>query len=142
MGSRRERRSQTLGGRKRSHVGVVIGGADAFKRLPAPLLVPDLFFVECADVLWKNVARSRLTTADALEALADLRSLSIPFWPTKILVEAALLIAGAYGVTVYDACYVALAEAVTWPLVTADLRLVRSLRNTPLTVVSLSEAAT
>lgn len=115
--------------------------ADSYTRLSAPLIVPDLFFVECANVLWKNVARSLLTRADASEALTDLRSLSIPSWPTEILVEAALLIAATYGVTACDACYVALAEATGWPLVTADLRLVRSLRNSPFVVMSLSEAA-
>jgi predicted nucleic acid-binding protein len=49
---------------------------------------------------------------------------------TADLVAEALVIALAYDVTAYDACYVALAQQIDAPLVTADESLVRKLAGT------------
>ena len=45
-------------------------------------------------------------------------------WPMSALVFPAWRIATSLGITVYDACYVALAEARCVPFLTADARLV------------------
>jgi predicted nucleic acid-binding protein len=45
------------------------------------------------------------------------------------LLKKANAIAGGYGVTVYDALYVALAELRGYPLITADERLLRGMRG-------------
>jgi predicted nucleic acid-binding protein len=87
------------------------------------LFVPDLFFIECANVLWKKVRRSEYSEEMALANLSDLRALDLPTTPTTELMERALEIACQCGTTACDACYVALAERNDIPLLTADSRL-------------------
>jgi predicted nucleic acid-binding protein len=103
------------------------------------LFVPDLFFIECANVLWKKVRRGEYTTELAAQSLADLQALELPSTPTSKLMEHALEIACTYGITSYDACYVALAEAKGVPLVTADDRLKRVLAGFSSGVLILSD---
>lgn len=87
------------------------------------IYVPDLFFVECANVLWKKVRRAKYSESDAVGDLADLRALELPAMPTSQLVDRALELACLHGISVYDACYAVLADDLDLPLLTADLRL-------------------
>lgn len=57
--------------------------------------------------------------------------------PLDALLDPALRIAIDFGVSVYDALYVALAEARTALLLTCDLKLVRRLNRSPLWGISL-----
>ena len=92
---------------------------------PGRLVVPDLFYVECANILWKHVRRFGYSADDARQNLADLTALSVIAVPIVDLVAEALPIALDNGISAYDACYVALARRLQLPLVTADERLVR-----------------
>jgi len=56
-------------------------------------------------------------------ALSELLRMPLGVVSTKELVQDALAIAAARGLSAYDACYVALAEANSAPLVTADRKL-------------------
>ena len=93
------------------------------------LLVPDLFFIECANVLWKRVRRWEYPEEMARRNLSDLRRLALYATPTRDLAERALEIACSHGITTYDACYVALSEVARAPLFTADVRLRDRLAN-------------
>ncbi|KOR37362.1 twitching motility protein PilT [Planktothricoides sp. SR001] len=89
--------------------------------------VPDLFYIECANVLWKY-ARAKLYTAEQLQAdLSDLKALPFKVIYTKDLMTKAVQIGLDYGSTAYDGCYVALSQQVKAPLLTLDERLVNSL---------------
>lgn len=101
------------------------------------LFVPDLFFVECANVLWKRVRRGEFPESTALKYLAHLHGLALPATPTSDLMERALQLACQCGISAYDGCYAALAEQLGIPLLTADERLVGLLANTGVKVVSL-----
>ncbi len=120
--------------------------ADAlFDRLsdapPARFYVPDLFFAECANVLWKYVRAFGYPAEDARRNLADLLRLPIRVVPTAELVQEALDLALRHALPVYDAAYVALSERLSLPLVTADEALVRRLAGTGLDVRFLGEGA-
>jgi predicted nucleic acid-binding protein len=95
--------------------------------------VPDLFYIECTNILWKYVrAPSHAYTAtDAETAVHNLSSLSLEPTPTVALMSDALKISLAYEITAYDACYVSLARRLGVPLVTADKKLVRALESSP-----------
>jgi len=97
----------------------------------AELVVPDLFYIECANILWKHVRRSRLPAAQARRAVADLAKLGLRQVSTLELIADALDIALQQSITAYDACYVALASRLRMPFVTADERLARQLAGTP-----------
>ena len=103
-----------------------------FDRLDDPeveFFVPDLFYIECANFLWKYV-RSNLYTAEQVQAdLSDLKALGFQVTSTKELMSEAVKIGLDYGITAYDGCYVALSEQVMAPLLTLDERLVNSLRD-------------
>ncbi len=113
--------------------------AEALFNSDATLLVPDLFHIECANILWKRVARGLYALETARENIADLQAMALPTTPTSGLMARALELACRYGVTAYDACYLALAELHGIPLVTADARLHTALIGSPLNLLSLPE---
>ena len=88
------------------------------------IAVPDLLFYEVGNILL--FVRSRPAIADALEALHDLFSMPLAVAaPAADAAETALRLAAAYGLSYYDAAYLALAESLDCTLVTADRRLAR-----------------
>ena len=114
---------------------------DYFGRLedipPAMIAVPDLFFVECANVLWKKARRGEVTPEDCQVALRWLTALHLPSTPTANLTERAITIACTHQITAYDACYVALADTLGLPLLTADHRLAAALADSRFAIVTL-----
>lgn len=95
----------------------------------AELIVPDLFFVECANVFWKWVQRSAYAGKDAGEHMRDLATLGLTAIPTQILAEDALTIALKHKITAYDACYIAASAQLKLPLITADEKLAAKVEN-------------
>jgi predicted nucleic acid-binding protein len=91
------------------------------------LLVPDLFWPEVGNILWKAARQDRLSRRSAEDALEALHQRAIPTAPTAPLVKDAFAIAAAFDRTVCDGVYVALAVATARPLVTADERLANAL---------------
>lgn len=90
-------------------------------------LVPDLFWVEIGNALWKAVRRGEMLAENAPTALAYLHDLDIGTVPSIDLVPQALLLAINHGRTVYDSLYVALAMQSDSELVTADERLANAM---------------
>ncbi len=105
----------------------------------ALLLVPDLFHIECTNILWKRVARGLYTIENAKKNLADLYAMSLPTTPTAGLMGRALELAYQYSVTADDACYLALSELHGVPLLTADIPLHHALAGSPLQVLTFPE---
>jgi predicted nucleic acid-binding protein len=102
--------------------------------LPVRLYVPDLFFIECANILWKYVRRFGYPPEVARQDVADLVRLPVQAVSTAALVELALSLAVAHEIAAYDAAYAALGERLSLPLVTADEALVRRLTGSGLDV--------
>jgi predicted nucleic acid-binding protein len=101
--------------------------------------VPDLLYVECANVLWKSSVRGRYDIADAAGDLTDLREMELPTTSTADLVDVAVQLAAQYGISAYDACYVALAARDGATLVTADGKLLARLADTAHQAVALED---
>jgi predicted nucleic acid-binding protein len=97
---------------------------------PARLYVPDLFYIACTNILWEYVMRLGLSQPDAHLFVAQLGQLALLSFPTETLLSDALDIALAHDITAYDAAYVALAQQLALPLVTADARLARAMAPT------------
>lgn len=91
----------------------------------AQLYVPDLFFTECANILWKYVRRFGYPVEDAHANLTDLRESELTVISTTELLHSALDIGLQHNMTVYDSCYVALAQTLAVPLISADQKLVQ-----------------
>jgi predicted nucleic acid-binding protein len=82
--------------------------------------VPDLLLYELANALRHNPSFDRTDVTDALKAVIDLDLTVRPAEPEVL--DRAIEIAGDFDLTVYDAYFVALAEAEGMSFVTADHR--------------------
>ena len=103
----------------------------SYKMGETDFLVPDLFFAEFANILWKAQLRGRCDATFADFAIRELIGIGFPTFPSVSLIEAAIQIARAYQRTVYDCIYVALAVETRSEMVTADERLAKSLPGMP-----------
>ena len=86
-------------------------------------IVPDLFFSECGNIVWKAARRQRLSAEEALRAIGligDLQTLTVP---AGGLLERTLQIARSYDRTFYDSLYIAVAVQQQTHFVTADEKL-------------------
>lgn len=82
---------------------------------------PDLLRIEVTSVLRRHANTGQLTTEQADVAISDLLAFPITVFPTAPLLRRVWELRP--NLTAYDGCYVALAEAVDRPLLTADRRL-------------------
>ncbi|MCA9972414.1 MAG: type II toxin-antitoxin system VapC family toxin [Anaerolineales bacterium] len=103
--------------------------------------VPDLFFVECGNILWKYVRHFGYEAGLARQDVKDMLQLALHVVSTADLLLPAFELAVQYDLTAYDACYVALAQQLHLPLVTADTPLVKKLQGSNLDVRSLAALA-
>jgi predicted nucleic acid-binding protein len=91
------------------------------------LIVPDLFWVELGNVLWKAARVGRCARAVADEGIREMKDRDLLTIPSPPLLEAAMNIALTFNRTVYDSIYVALAARRNAQLITADERLANAL---------------
>jgi predicted nucleic acid-binding protein len=91
------------------------------------LLVPDLFWPEIGNILWKAARSGRISNSSAAESLDLMQKFNLNTSPCEPLLKEAVAIALALDRTVYDAIYVALAVVSNAPLITADERLANAL---------------
>jgi predicted nucleic acid-binding protein len=86
-------------------------------------VIPDLFWAELGNVLYKAVRQGRSSAPDAEESLRRARYLALPTFPSEELAVSAFVIAQKHKRSFYDSIYVALAVAKNATLVTADEKL-------------------
>ncbi len=100
-------------------------------RLEGEVYAPDLVFPESASALRRLLHQGLLDSVSAALLLDALLELPLEIVPTRELVSRAFEFNDR--VSVYDGCYVALAESLDAPLLTADARLSRA-HGLPVTV--------
>lgn len=88
------------------------------------LHAPHLLDLEVAQVLRRYERVGELSAPRAREALEDLRAFRIERYPHHLFLDRVWSLRA--NVTAYDACYLALAEALDAPLITRDRRLARA----------------
>ncbi|MCC6363695.1 MAG: type II toxin-antitoxin system VapC family toxin [Bryobacterales bacterium] len=89
--------------------------------------VPDLFWPELGNILWKAVRVNRMTRQTAEEAIAALEGSPLITIPSASLWKDAFALAVTFDRTVYDSIYVALAVVSGISMVTADEQLANAL---------------
>jgi predicted nucleic acid-binding protein len=110
---------------------------ESYRAGETDFLVPDLFFAEFANILWKAQLRGRCDATLADSAIREVIGIGFPAFSAFSLIEAAIQIARAYQRTVYDCIYVALAVETRSEMVTADERLANSLPGLPVVWLGL-----
>ena len=90
-------------------------------------LVPDIFWVEVGNVLWKGTRQRRWRQDEAESVAADMQARDFATVSSLVLLPEALRIAFAHDRPVYECLYVALAIQSKTDLITADERLANAL---------------
>jgi predicted nucleic acid-binding protein len=88
------------------------------------ITAPTLVTYETANVIRKHELSGQVSPDQAAQAHADLLDLTIELWPYDILAARAWEL--RRNLSIYDATYVALAEATGLTLVTLDKRLAKA----------------
>jgi predicted nucleic acid-binding protein len=104
------------------------GSERARSRLTSGLVIaaPALILIEIASVAAKKIRLKAEGFERAREAVASISDLVDELVPLGGLASGAFLMAANGGFSAYDATYLALAESLTIPVLTADDRLLRS----------------
>ncbi|MDQ3224555.1 MAG: type II toxin-antitoxin system VapC family toxin, partial [Gemmatimonadota bacterium] len=97
---------------------------DRYRAGEFELLVPDLFYAEIGNVLWKKRLSQGLDLADAGRIVDAVLTLPLDVTSSAQLLTEAYRLADEHGRTVYDSLYLALALSAGCPFITADRRLV------------------
>jgi predicted nucleic acid-binding protein len=100
------------------------------------LCVPELFFVECANVFLKQARRGDYSASAAKRNQTALHAIVFKPYPIEPFASEALDLAARYGISAYDALYACLARFLKTTLVTCDFRLIRALTGS---AISLSD---
>jgi predicted nucleic acid-binding protein len=103
------------------------------------LFVPQLAFLEILNAIRFSSTGGEEDGETAIEVLWDLHLEVKP--PESDLLRKTNAISWAYKITIYDALYVALAEQVGFPLITADKEIIKKLQGHSI-VIPLDELDT
>lgn len=95
------------------------------------LIAPDLFFVECANVLRTKVRRNRLSEEQAVAALLSIEATPIRSVAGRPHVRAAQRLSFELDQSAYDSLYLAIALAERAVFVTADIPFARAALGHP-----------
>ncbi len=103
---------------------LLVAGAARERLASANLQAPELIDAELLSVLRRLVLAGTLAEPHALQALATSSQLGLRRHPTRFLWPRAWALRA--NLSAYDALYVALAEQLDAPLLTADARIARA----------------
>lgn len=87
------------------------------------LLAPSLIIIESAQVVFKKWHQGLLTKDEAESLFKDIQSLPLRLFEPDEFIKAALRVAMAEKITVYDALFVSLAQYHAATLITVDNKL-------------------
>lgn len=95
------------------------------------MYAPAHWQAEAVNGVWKHVHRGQLSADDARECASVLTDAPVGVVPLPRLMERAFDRAMGLRITVYDALYLALAEARGLPLISDDRELLRRISTDP-----------
>lgn len=93
------------------------------------LAAPELLAVEAAQVFHKKRMKGLLSTNEFQQLFKDFLSLPIKYFPHKEFLPSAAELAHRFKLTVYDALFLALAQAKHGRLITVDNDLAKAARS-------------
>ncbi|MEH2432932.1 MAG: type II toxin-antitoxin system VapC family toxin [Nostoc sp.] len=103
------------------------------------IFVPDLFYIECANVLWKYARAGSYDVSLIQGNLASLKAFPLRVVSTADLMADAVAIALNYKISAYDGSYVALSQQIGATLLTLDGKLVKALAASSYNVSSFND---
>ena len=112
---------------------------DEYEAGELDFIAPDLLYAELGNVVWKKHLSQGLAASDAQEIIVALHSLDFSLTSTAVLLDGAYELAVAHRCSVYDSLYLALSIREHCAFVTADERLVNSVKAAHPHVVLVAE---
>ena len=113
---------------------------DAAQASRVALVAPALIGLEFGHVPGKELRRGRCDAATAGRLWSAFRGLPIALVSARVLQDRAFLLSVTRRITMYDALYVAVAEAEGVPLITADAGLIAALKGSDSRIVHMHAA--
>lgn len=95
--------------------------------------------MECTNVIWKQVRFQGMPQDQADNLVHDLNALPLTIMPVTGLLARGLHIGLIHGLAVYDSVYIALAEWLRIPLITADERQEKAANAMGVTIKALTD---
>jgi predicted nucleic acid-binding protein len=105
--------------------------AEALRYSSERFAIPDLLFVEAANIVWKNARRELISRLRAMQIIDSIVDGPFDVYGNQALARDATRIALARDITTYDASYIALAISLRTDCVTADRKLFNKLQGPP-----------
>jgi predicted nucleic acid-binding protein len=102
---------------------------DTLYNYQTSIYIPDLFYIETANIFWKYVRAELYTISEVQSDLAVLKAFPLIVTSTAELIEKAVELAVTYQISAYDAAYVALSDRLGVPLLTLDRKLLNALAS-------------
>ncbi len=96
------------------------------------LIAPEIIFAEVGNVLWSRIRSGGFDLEAGQILLERLSSFNLEARPVRPLVARALAIANGLDHAIYDCLFLALAESIAVPFVTADGRFISAIRRSKL----------
>jgi predicted nucleic acid-binding protein len=95
------------------------------------MIAPDLFFIELDAIITKKIRKREIKLYEANELYSEIRTLPVKPVEYKLLSKLAFELSSTLPITLYDACYLALAIEFEQKVYTADLRFFNGMKGTP-----------
>ncbi len=108
----------------------LVAEADEALHGSGSLFAPDLIVTEVTNIAWKKVIRGELEAEQARLIAASIHQGQLDLVPSTMIHQRALGIGLEIEHSIYDCLYLALAERLESPLVTADQRLIGKTKST------------
>jgi predicted nucleic acid-binding protein len=105
------------------------------------LHAPEFCILECANILWKRVIFHNKTVAETEQALANLLAFPLAVHSSPELLSRALTLGIDHQLAIYDSIYLALAERLACPLITADERQAKAAESIGVTLKPITDFA-
>ena len=106
---------------------------------PITIAVPDCFYAETGQVLWKHRQFKTLTTERYRESVLAIAALPLSVTSTRELLPVAVRLNIHYQLNFIDACYLALAMREQLPLITLDGGFRNATRQCPVPVYTVQD---
>lgn len=110
-----------------SHVPEAVQLLRSYTTGQTEILVPDLFFAEVGNIMWKAERQGRCLPELGDGVVTALIQAGFRAFATSALVPAALQLARRHGRTIYDSVYLVLAIQESATMITADEKLANAL---------------